>query len=398
MINLLFILSTDRSLGRYDSPQIAGLSAIDNPEIRTPEHGNSSIQSWDIEYFDDESLFNVRNQEQLNDIRSDSPPASLISLRRYSINTYSTSNPSSVELGMHEGFFQSFRNTPTSDIDGSLQDIHEDRQSLLQSQRGSSDIEYPLSPQRPTASNKGKKSEKRKRPGSSGGKSAQLDSYILLEKARCQSFGLPCPEEGFNLAINQASNKSMWLEEIMTELKVFYFAIASPASLTALQAIVKVQKRSLGGKLSVPNWNLPLAERMIEIENLGEKMGYISFLRRCHTYQLFVDSNAGSQRTSDGFVNTTTQSISTRPNPGIGNPNNLEDSRVSRLIMKEVYPNLELNSPEYRGKLRFFSRVRKLGQRLDLLVDKFGYGILGLLPLPIDVAAIEPVLNITDNL
>lgn len=299
---------------------------------------------------------------------------------------------------MQEGFFQSFRNTPTGDIDGSLQDVYEGTPTLPQAQRGTSDTGYPSSSQRPAASNTGKKIEKRKRPVSNRDRSAQLDKYILLEKARCQSLGLPCPEEGFNSAINQASNKSMRLEEVMMELKVFYFAIASPESLTALQAIVKVQRRSLGGKLSVPNWKLPLAERIKEIESLSEKMGYIGFLRRCHTYQLYVDSSAGSQKTSDGFVNATTQSISTRSNPGIGNPNNLEDSRVSKLIIKEVYPNLELNSSEYQRKLRFVGRVRKLGQRLDLLVETFGYGILGLLPLAIDVAAVEPILNITDNL
>lgn len=71
---------------------------------------------------------------------------------------------------------------------------------------------------------------------------------------------------------------------------------------------------------------------------------------------------------------------------------------MSKLIMKEIYPNLEINSPEYENRLGFVKKLRKLGQRLDFLVERFGYGILGVLPLAIDVPVVEPVLNITDNL
>jgi hypothetical protein len=303
-----------------------------------------------------------------------------------------------MELGMHESNLQCILRTPTSDMDGSLPDLSEGRSLLAQSRTRKRDVEYPLAKQGPNASYTGTELEKRKRLRSSRDKSTHLDEYVLLEKSRCQSLGLPCPEEGFNLAITQISNKSTRLDQVMTDLKVFYFAIASPESLAALQAIVKVQRCSLGGKISVPNWKLPLVERMKEIENLSENIAYMGFLRRCHTHQLYIDSSAGSQKTSDGFINSTTQSISTRSNPEFGNPNNLEDSRVSKLIMHEVYPNLEATSSEYKNKNRFVGKIRRLGQRLDLLVEKFGYGILGLLPLPIDVPAVEPVLNITDNL
>jgi len=44
------------------------------------------------------------------------------------------------------------------------------------------------------------------------------------------------------------------------------------------------------------------------------------------------------------------------------------------------------------------SKVRRLGQQLDLLVEKFRYGILGLLPLAVDVLAAESMLNISDDL
>jgi hypothetical protein len=66
--------------------------------------------------------------------------------------------------------------------------------------------------------------------------------------------------------------------------------------------------------------------------------------------------------------------------------------------MNELYPGLDPSSVGYQKKQRFVGNLRNLGQRLDLLVEKFGDGIIGLLPLPVDEPAGEPVLNITDSL
>jgi hypothetical protein len=374
------------------------LHASDEWEIRTPGLDDSSVQSpWDNESTDERGSHNIAHHEQLSDIRWDSTPVSQISLGNFSVNTQRTSNASSMELGMHENIFHTVSRTPTSDIDGSMQDISKER-PLVRSQMRTRDTGYPHSTQKLNTSDTGARGEHRKRLQLDRNKSASLEEYILLEKARCQSLGLPCPEKIFNSAVTQTSNNSTRLDEIMTDLKVFYFAIASSESLVALQAILKVHRRSLAGRPPAPNCRLTLAERMKEIENLGQKIGYIAFLRRCHIYQLYLDCSVDSQKTSDGFINNTTQSISTRPRTEIGNPKNLEDSRIAKLIMKEVYPDMEITSSDYKSKLRFFGKMRKLGQRLDLLVEKFGYGILGLLPLAIDVPAVDPVLNITDTL
>ncbi len=290
--------------------------------------------------------------------------------------------------------FENSSGNPISDIDDSLQDLSEG-EYLLHPQMTAMEL---LSTDRANSDTSGTKSKKRKHPTSRRNKSSSIDAYLLLEKSRCISLGLPCPDEDFKSVMTQASTKSLRLNEFMTELKVFYFAIASPESLAAMNAIIKVQRKSPKGPLSVPGWNLPLAERMKAIENLNENIAYMGFLRRCHTHQIFLDSSIGSKKSSDGFINFTSQSISTRSGPQIGNPNNLENSRVSKLIMKDIYPNLDINGPEYERKRLFVVKLRKLGERLDLLVQKFGYGILGLLPLPTDVPAVEPILTIADSL
>jgi hypothetical protein len=270
--------------------------------------------------------------------------------------------------------------------------VSEDRASPVQSLIRTRE---PSSNQRAGSENR---AEKRMCHSQSGGKSISIEKYILLENGRCETSGIPCLEEGFNSAIAQDLTTSLKLEQVITELKIFYFAIASPESLAALKTILKAQRRSLENKLSGINWNLPPPERMKEIESLNEDMAQVCFLRRCHTFHIFVESSLKSLKSSDGFFNLTSQSISTRANPKMGNPINLEDSRVSERIMRELYPNMNIKGPEYEKKLRFVKKLRKLGQRFEMLVDKFGYGILGLLPLAIDVPAVEPVLNITDTL
>ena len=66
--------------------------------------------------------------------------------------------------------------------------------------------------------------------------------------------------------------------------------------------------------------------------------------------------------------------------------------------MKELHPELEPQAREYGKKRRYAGSLRKLGGRFDLLVRNFSYGILGLLPLPVDELAEELALNVTDNL
>ena len=243
----------------------------------------------------------------------------------------------------------------------------------------------------------GNTSAKRKYTPPSKTKATQLDEYISKQKEICQRRGLPCPEESFNAVITfpTTSGRST---QMIPELKLLYFAIASPESVVALQANVKVGKRDGGSGLQVPQWDLPLPERMMAIEGLGQKMSYIALIRRCHIHQLYLESSVDSLKTSDRFVVNTAKTIMSRRQRVLGNPIHLEDARVSEMIMSELYPNLERASPEYKKKLPFARNMRRLGQRLDLFVEKWGYGIIGLLPFAKDVSNVNTGLDITDNL
>ncbi|KAM0172089.1 hypothetical protein ACHAPC_010871 [Botrytis cinerea] len=242
--------------------------------------------------------------------------------------------------------------------------------------------------------------KKRKLPASTTretAKSSRLLSYITSEKQRCQSFGLPFSETEFDLAFSKFVNISLDAHELVT-LKILYFAIGSPESLVALQEVLRVQRRTIAGRMPREGYNLSPAERVKVIECITPNIAYHVLRKRYHIYQLFIDSSKGSRKTSDGFVIDTVQSITTQSRHQTGNPNNLENSRISELILKELYPTLEPSGECYREKKRFVGNLRRLGGRFDLMVRKFGYGILALLQLPIEELAGEPTLVITDEL
>ncbi|KAG4429204.1 hypothetical protein IFR05_015317 [Cadophora sp. M221] len=180
-------------------------------------------------------------------------------------------------------------------------------------------------------------------------------------------------------------------------VKTLSFVIASPESIVALQEVIMAQRKSTAKKQFRGYCDLSLADRVKVIEDTGSEIAYLLFLKRCHTYQLFVDCSKGSRRTSDGFVVDTVQSVSKQTGSRLGNPQNLEDSTIAEEILKEVYPNLDPGTGLYRKKKRFVHRLRKLGERFDVLVKNFGYGILGLLSWPRGDLLHSPVSN-TDEL
>ena len=93
-------------------------------------------------------------------------------------------------------------------------------------------------------------------------------------------------------------------------IKTLSFVIASPESIVALQEVIMAQRTSNPDKQLMGDCDLSLADRVKAIEDTESEIAYLLFLKRCHTYQLFVDSSKDSRRTSDGFVIDTVQTVS----------------------------------------------------------------------------------------
>lgn len=225
-----------------------------------------------------------------------------------------------------------------------------------------------------------------------------LSSYMRLENKKHHDLGLPFSPNDFDMAVMEAIPNLREDEIMFIQLKIFYFAIGSVESLVSLKQMIEIGRRSIAGKQPSEIGSLTTLERMKLVEHLNTKIAYNVFERRYHIYHLLVDSRAAHQKTSDGFVNITSQSISTSSAPRMGNPQNLDDSQLSKNILKTLHPDLIPGTLEYKKKLRSMGNIRKLGERFETLVEKFGYGIIGLLPLPVDDLAADPSFNASDSL
>ncbi|CZS94326.1 hypothetical protein WAI453_013086 [Rhynchosporium graminicola] len=227
----------------------------------------------------------------------------------------------------------------------------------------------------------------------------QLTRCLARDEQRCLRTGLPFSSMDSGIAFNglQLPPRDSGLA-----IKTLSYVIASPESIVALQEIIIAHRTSVAQKQFMGEFrgdcNLSLADRVKAIKDAGSEIAYLLFMKRCHTHQLFVDCSKGSRRTSDGFVVDTVQSLSNQASSRLGNPQNLEDSMVAEEIIKEVYPNLTPGTELYQKKKRFVHRLRKLGERFDVLVNSFSYGILGLLSWPQGDLLDLPVLSNADEL
>ena len=212
--------------------------------------------------------------------------------------------------------------------------------------------------------------------------SEPLEKYIVLEKKRRVDTGSTFLDTDFNLSILKAHVPLSKVEPQASALFILYFGIGSPEALATLQGLLKTRRERSAAQQPREKNVLSPAERMIAIERADAKVAYFSLRKRCHVYQLYLDCSSESLRASDTFVTSTVKTMATRRKPQIGNPQNLEISRVSNRMLTLSYPNLTPDDPSYGQKRNCTNALRRLGQHLHLLVEKFGYGILGLIPLP----------------
>ncbi|KAH7403857.1 hypothetical protein BKA64DRAFT_461794 [Cadophora sp. MPI-SDFR-AT-0126] len=223
----------------------------------------------------------------------------------------------------------------------------------------------------------------------------QLNKYLARDEQRCLSFGLPF------ISVDIGGGSNGWQissAESGLAIKTLSFMIASPESIVALQEVIVAYRSSITNKKFRNHSNLSLAARVKVIEDTESEIAYFLFLKRCHTHQLFLDSSKSARRSSDGFIVDTMQSVSNQAGSRLGNPQNIEDSTIAEGIMKEVYPDLNPGTDLYRKKKRFVHRLRKLGERFDVLVMNFGYGVMGLLSWPQGDTLDSTVLSNTDEL
>lgn len=226
---------------------------------------------------------------------------------------------------------------------------------------------------------------------------ALVNSYIVAENERCVNHGVPGPQNTFlaDKVMNELNDLESKDMETFLQISV---GICSPEAVVALREAVRRSRAEQGAELPSPSKNLSAKERMSVIENVEQKLTHLTLFKRCHILRL-CDEHCGATAHRNGWVMLDMQQTfrSKRPKRA-GNPLNLEESRATKELLMEMYPHLDGKSLDYKRKYNMVRKIRRLGQRLYILRERFGKGILGLIQCSeLDSTGYLPV-NITDQM
>ena len=224
---------------------------------------------------------------------------------------------------------------------------------------------------------------------------ALLEEYISQHRKKYENLGIPCPGDYIDSVETKNHLISFGLESHTYILQVFSFTIGGHESIIGLKNILRVYRNPEISSLQIEQ-EVSNAKRVQAIKRLETKEAHINLLKRCHIHQLYVDNADPLVNPCDNFIVSTVTSIPQRKQTG--NPRNAAESKVTKSMVVEAYPNIQPDSRDYGQKYREISLLRKNGRRLALLVSKFGKGILGLLPLAQDESSCGMTYKIFDTL
>ena len=209
---------------------------------------------------------------------------------------------------------------------------------------------------------------------------ARLEPYISQHRRKCEKMGLPCPGDYVYSAETKIRLASLGLESHVNVLRVLSLTIGSCESLVDLKEILRAYRDPSSGSLETAG-DFSNAKRLDTIRSLSGDAAFFNLLKKCHIHRLFTDNKDPLCDPTDNFIISTAKSVTTRPRGETGNPRNSAEAKITKAIMREVYPGLHSNSTDYQPKYREVTELRRTGRRLDMLISRFGLGILGLLPL-----------------
>ncbi|CAG7938333.1 unnamed protein product [Penicillium salamii] len=203
---------------------------------------------------------------------------------------------------------------------------------------------------------------------------------IQHETEKCRQSGSPPPQDTFfrkeiEMRLQAMINNS---KPSINGLITILVQVANASSIVSLQEALR-SSRVIAGK-SQSEWyarDLAGGSRLQVIEDLQGNIRHSNILELHHTVCLYRSCGGSVQCPPTDIIVVTGKQLRPQPKKK-GNPVKNQEAEITDAMMKRIFPcprDLEQNT----HKRRKVSDLRKLGQRLQLLIDHFGYGIIGLL-------------------
>jgi hypothetical protein len=223
----------------------------------------------------------------------------------------------------------------------------------------------------------------------------QVEEFIEMEKGKCAKLGIPYDQSNY-----LSPTMTEWLTALKKEdekaaVSMISTAIGSAESIALLKHILNESRAK--ERSHKPGEDLALVDRVREIQQLGSQIAFYQFLQRCHIWKLYADISreVGSQEM--GFVVFTLENMNNQKGGKAGNPNNSRASEITNAMIRGLASEVDLNNREHQKQRRYYTKLRKLGQRLDLLTQTFGFGVLGLIQTQDSLETVDVGVRINDE-
>jgi hypothetical protein len=217
-----------------------------------------------------------------------------------------------------------------------------------------------------------------------------LEAYLTEESPKCESLGHQAPHETFLTPAIQEAIRDLSAEKTEVPAKILIY-IASPCLIGSLQEILETYRAHNSYEPLNVATTISRKERFDLIVSLDRRITIYQLRRRYHILALFKDCG-GAAGSATQIVITTSSDFANHPRRR-GNPANRSVADLTERMMHDMFPALLSGTDEYKIKYRLMSNLRRLGYRLNILEQRFGRGILGLM---IDQGTSDPAVGITD--
>ncbi|KAL5400685.1 hypothetical protein PMIN03_012167, partial [Paraphaeosphaeria minitans] len=165
----------------------------------------------------------------------------------------------------------------------------------------------------------------------------------------------------------------------LPRLRLFYLTIGSSQTLLNFRAMLHTARNPSDIYPYTVTTTLQPWERYAEICRLGREEALCVLLRRYHVVQLFKTAKA-SLFQEHGVIVQTPRTHVTGQRAMPGNPVNRAQANLTEEVLGMILPGPANGTPHYQKTRRHVSQLRRLANILAIWTDRYGFGVLALLP------------------
>ncbi|CAG8048178.1 unnamed protein product [Penicillium salamii] len=211
----------------------------------------------------------------------------------------------------------------------------------------------------------------------------EFSSSLCQEAEMARALGLSLPQDTYFRPKIETKLLDM-RSELFSTLCFFLVRIGSAPSFVALRGALK-STRGLRDDLhhaQSRGWvsrDLTAKEQFQVIGEIQESATFLQILRCNHILNLYRHGGGTAEHTSDFAIMATSQKELVGQPRARGNPRKIEVGKVVDTMTRDIFPELDPSSAIYKRKRRVVLELRKFGQRLHMLTQRFGEAVLGLI-------------------